>query len=123
MGIWKSAELKGLLKSLLYGFIACTILSIAIYFSSLEETVTGSLGRLVLIASVFYAGCYASKSHGNKGLIRGATMGLLFFILLFIASLVFQVSAIDMRNFIVNLVLCLGAGAFGGILGIGLNAD
>ena len=123
MGIWKSAELKGLLKSLLFGFIACAILSVAIYFSSLEETVTGTLGRLILIGSVFYAGCYASKIHGNKGLIRGATMGLLFFILLFIASLIFQVSAFDMRDLIVNLVLCMGAGAFGGILGIGLNAD
>lgn len=123
MGKWKSVELQGLLKSLLYGLIACAILSVVIYFSPLEETMTGVLSRLILIASVFYAGCYASKFYGNKGLIRGATMGLLFFIVLLIASLLFQASQIDLKSFFVNLSLCLGAGAFGGILGIGLNAD
>ena len=123
MGLLKSIELQGLFKSLLFGMIACIVASVIIYFSALEETLTGTIGRLILIASVFYAACYVSKSYGSKGLIRGLTMGVSFYIVLLIASLIFQVSGIDIQTYLLNLLICLGAGSFGGILGIGLNSD
>jgi len=123
MGLLKSVELQGLFKSLLFGMIACIVASVVIYFTALEETSTGMIGRLILIASVFYAACYVSKSYGSKGLIRGLTMGVLFYIVLLIASLIFPVSRIDIMRYLLNLLICLGAGAFGGILGIGLNSD
>lgn len=123
MGIFKSIEMRGLLKSLLLGVIACVLAAIVLYYSSLEETLTGSIGRLILILSVFYAGCYVSKSYGNKGLIRGITMGVIYYIVLLIASLIFQKARIDILSYLINLLICLTAGGFGGILGIGLNTD
>jgi len=114
-------EVKGLVSSLLLGMIACVAMAGVIYYSSLEETLLAPLGKLVLIASVFYAGCYASKTYGNKGLIRGITMGVLFFILLIIASLIFHAAPIRLSNFFATLATCIGAGAIGGILGIGLS--
>ncbi len=95
MGDKLPIEVKGLVKSLLLGMIACVALAGVIYYSSLEETLFAPLGKLVLISSVFYAGCYASKSYGNKGLIRGITMGVLFFTLLIIASLIFHAAPIQ----------------------------
>lgn len=121
MGDKLPIELKGLVKSLLFGIIACVILAGVIYYSGLQETLQAPLGKLVLIASVFYAGCYASKSYGNKGLIRGITMGVLFFTLLIIASLIFHAAPISLPSFFITLAICVGAGAVGGILGIGLS--
>ena len=121
MGDKLPIELKGLIKSLLLGIIACVMLAGVIYYSGLQETLMAPLGKLVLIASVFYAGCYASKSYGNKGLIRGITMGVLFFILLIIASLIFHAAPISLTNFFTSLAICVGAGTVGGILGIGLS--
>jgi len=123
MGIFKSVEMRGLLKSLLLGIIACVVAAVVFYFSALEETVTGSIGRLILIVSVFYAGCYVSKSYGNKGLVRGITMGVIYYIVLLIASLIFQESKINIISYLTNFLICLGAGAFGGILGIGLTSE
>lgn len=121
MGDKIAVELKGLLKSILFGIILCTAVASLIYYSGLRETLTSSLGKFILIASVFYAGCFASKSYGNKGLIRGVTMGVLFFIVLIIASLIFHAKPINLSSFFVNLAICLGAGGIGGILGIGLS--
>lgn len=114
-------EVKGLVKSLLFGMIACVALAGIIYYSSLEETLFAPLGKIVLIASVFYAGCYSSKCYGNKGLIRGITMGVLFFTLLIIVSLIFHTAPIRLTSFFAILATCVGAGAVGGILGIGLS--
>jgi putative membrane protein (TIGR04086 family) len=123
MGIVKSVELQGLLKALLFGIICCLATSVVIYFTSLAETLTGIIGNIILIASVLYASSYVSKARGNKGLIRGLTMGVLFYILLLIFSLIFQYSSMDIRSFILNFFACLGAGALGGIIGIGLNPN
>jgi putative membrane protein (TIGR04086 family) len=123
MGLLKSVELRGLFKSLLFGMIACLLASVVVYFSGIAETSMAIIGRLILIGSVFYAACYVSKSYGSKGLIRGLTMGVVFYIVLLIASLVFRESPIDIPRYLLNLVICLGAGAFGGILGIGLVAE
>jgi putative membrane protein (TIGR04086 family) len=121
MGILKSIELKGLLRSLLYGMIACIIASAVMYFSSIQESLSAVIGRLILIASVFYAAGYVTKSYGNKGLIRGITMGVMFYIVLLIASLIFHQTRIDVQSYLLNLLICLGSGAIGGILGLGLN--
>jgi putative membrane protein (TIGR04086 family) len=123
MGLLKSVELQGLFRSLLFGMIACIVASVVVYFSGIAETSTGIIGRLILIASVFYAACYVSKSYGSKGLIRGLTMGVMFYIVLLIASLIFQVSRIDIQSYLLNLLICLGSGSLGGILGIGLSSD
>ncbi len=121
MGEKIPVELKGIMKSLLVGVLLCSAIAGLVYYTGLKETLLAPLGKLVLITTVLYAGCYASKSYGNKGMIRGITMGVLFFIILIIASLIFQVSPIDLSSFFVNLTICVGAGAIGGILGIGLS--
>ncbi|CFW97505.1 Protein of unknown function DUF3792, transmembrane [Syntrophomonas zehnderi OL-4] len=121
MGDKLPIELKGLFKSFMFGALLCIAIGGVIYYSGLQETLLAPLGKLTLVITVFYAGCYASKSYGNKGLIRGITMGVLYFILLIIASLIFQASPIDLTSFFVNLAICAGAGVFGGILGIGLS--
>ncbi|HPF21149.1 MAG TPA: TIGR04086 family membrane protein, partial [Syntrophomonas sp.] len=105
------------------GIVACLAAALVLYFSALEETSAGWIAQLIVIGSVFYAGCHVSKSYGNKGLIRGLTMGIIYYIILLIASLVFQTGGIDIQNYLINLLICLAAGGFGGILGIGLNAE
>lgn len=123
MGDKVPIEVKGLIKALLLGMITCVVLAGVIYFSSLQETLLAPLGKLILTASVFYAGCYASKEYGNKGLIRGITMGVLFFIVMLIASLIFHAVPIRTGNFFTALATCVGAGAIGGIIGLGLSPD
>jgi putative membrane protein (TIGR04086 family) len=116
-------EIKGLGKALGASVILGLITALIIYFSGLQETLLNPLGKLILIVSVFWGGCYVSRSHGTKGMIRGMSMGLVFFIIMLIATLSFAPSQIDIQSFLYTLMLCLVAGGLGGILGIGLSLN
>lgn len=114
-------ELKGLGKGLLVSLLLCLLAAPLIYFTGIRETIMPTLGNLILAVGVFWCGCYVSKSYGSKGLVRGISMGLTFFILMLIATFTFNSSLIGFKTFFYNLVLCLAAGGLGGILGIGLS--
>ncbi|MDD3268913.1 MAG: TIGR04086 family membrane protein [Syntrophomonadaceae bacterium] len=116
-----SIELKALGKALLLSLILCLLAAAIVYYSSLNETLFPTLGRIILIITVFLCGCQVSKAYGSKGLLRGVFMGLLSFILLVVATYVFNSSLIDWKSFFYTLCLCITAGGLGGILGIGLS--
>lgn len=114
-------ELKALGKAFLLSLILCVLAAGAVYYSNWNETLLPTLGRIILISSVFLCGCQVSKAYGSKGLLRGVLMGLICFILLVIATYTFNSSLIDLKSFFYTLFLCLTAGGLGGILGIGLS--
>ncbi len=116
-----SVEMKALGRALAVSFILCILVATVIYFTGLRETLLASLGKIILTISVFWAGSYVSKFYGSKGLVRGITMGVLFFILMLIATLVFNKSVISLGSFFYSLAVCVVAGGLGGILGIGLS--
>jgi putative membrane protein (TIGR04086 family) len=114
-------ELKGLGKGLLLSLIICLVSAPLIYFTGIKETILPTLGNLIIAVGVFWCGCYVSKSYGSKGLVRGMSMGLTFFILMLVATFIFNSSLIDFKTFLYTLCLCLISGSLGGILGIGLS--
>lgn len=116
-----SIELKALAKALLLSLILCLLGASVVYYSNLNETLFPTLGRIILVSCIFICGCQVSKAYGSKGLLRGVFMGLICFILLVIATYTFNSSLIDLKSFFYTLFLCLTAGGFGGILGIGLS--
>lgn len=118
-----SVELKGFTGALLVSLLLSLIAAPIIYYSGLRETLLAPLGKLILIISIFFGGSYVSKIYGTKGLIRGATIGTMFFILIFILTLVINPSLICFKNIIYTLLICLVSGSLGGILGIGLSQN
>jgi len=95
-------ELKGLGKGLLVSLVLCLLSAPVIYFSGLKETIMPALGNLILAVGVFWCGCYVSKSYGSKGLLRGMTMGLTFFILTLIATFAFNSALVGFKTFLYN---------------------
>ncbi|MDD2509757.1 MAG: TIGR04086 family membrane protein [Syntrophomonas sp.] len=118
-----SVELKAITRAVLFSLALGLVSAIVIYFSSLSEELLPALGKSILILSVFLAACQVSKHYGSKGLIRGLSMGMVFFIIMLIATLLFNPSLIVFKTFVYTLLLCLLAGGLGGILGIGLNGN
>jgi putative membrane protein (TIGR04086 family) len=116
-----SIEVKGLGKGLVLSLVLCLLVTPLIYFTGIKETVMPTLGNLILAVGIFWCSCYVSKSYGSKGLIRGVSMGLVFFILMLIATFIFNSSLIGFKTFLYTLSLCLVTGGLGGILGIGLS--
>jgi putative membrane protein (TIGR04086 family) len=118
-----TVELKGLGISVLMGVLLGVLASVLVYFTGLQETVLSTLGKAILVISVLTGGCIVSKARGNKGLVRGMSLGLAFFILMLIVTLLARPSQIYWQGFLYNLLACLLAGGIGGILGIGLSEE
>lgn len=114
-------EIKGLGKALACAVVLGLIAALAVYYSGLQETLLNPLGKLALIISIFWGGCYVSKSYGSKGMIRGMSLGVMFFIIMLVATLSFAPAHIGIKSFLYSLLLCVVAGGLGGILGIGLS--
>jgi putative membrane protein (TIGR04086 family) len=116
-----SIELTGILKAIVYSLVLSILATVLIYYSSLPETLFAPLGNLIMVISIFMGACHVSKAHGSKGLIRGVNMGVVFFILMFMATLAFNSSLISIKSFLFTLLLCVISGALDGILGVGLS--
>jgi putative membrane protein (TIGR04086 family) len=116
-------EIKGLGRALGCALTLGLVATLVVYYSNIHETLLNPLGKLALIVSVFWGGCYVSKSYGSKGMIRGMSLGLMFFIVMLIAALCFAPAHIDFKSFVYSLLLCVVSGGLGGILGIGLSLN
>ncbi|MDD4802604.1 MAG: TIGR04086 family membrane protein [Syntrophomonas sp.] len=116
-------ELKGLGGAIILALLLCVTASIVVYYTALQETLLNPLGKIILVLSVFTGGCYVSKAYGNKGLVRGAAFGIMFFILMFITTLIYNPSHIYFKGFAYTLTVCIVSGGIGGILGIGLSEE
>jgi len=116
-----SVELKVLGKALVWSLFLCIVTATFVYFTGIRETLLPTLGKLIIILTVFGAGCAVSRHYGSKGLVRGMTMGLAFFILMLIATFGLQPELINFKSFLSMLAITVTAGGLGGILGIGLS--
>jgi putative membrane protein (TIGR04086 family) len=114
-------EIVGLGKSIILSLTLGIITASIVYLSPLKETLLGPLANAILIISVFYGGCSISKAYGSKGLIRGLSFGLAFFIIMLITSFVLDPDLISLKSFIYNILICTVSGGLGGIIGIGLG--
>jgi putative membrane protein (TIGR04086 family) len=123
MGKKLPIELKGLGKSIIMAVLLCTLASILIYYTGLKETLLNPIAKLVLVISVLRGGCYVSKAYGNKGLVRGVSLGIMFFTLMFITTLIYSPAHIYFKGFAYTLTACIVSGGIGGILGIGLSEN
>ncbi len=115
------AELKGLGISLAMGIVLCTLAAFVVYFSGIRETILNPLGKAVMVISVFTGAAVVSKAYGNRGLVRGATLGLMFFIVMLITTFIASPTHVYIMGFIYTLTACLVSGALGGVLGVGLS--
>lgn len=116
-----SIELIGIAKTMVTSLILSLLATVIVYYTGLAETLFAPLGNLILIISIFMGACHITKKRGSKGLFRGINLGMIIFIMLFIATLLFNSSLINMKTFLYTLCLCIVSGGLGGILGIGLS--
>ncbi|NSW83879.1 MAG: TIGR04086 family membrane protein [Syntrophothermus sp.] len=122
MAIMKSVELKGLLLTCTVAAVLGALVAAIVYFSPLKETTLAPLVNLVLIIAVFVGGSYVAKTRGSRGLIGGITLGIMFFVVMFVLTLIFSPNLPGFKSFLQHLCICLIAGGLGGIFGIGLSS-
>ncbi|MGE5371231.1 MAG: TIGR04086 family membrane protein [Solirubrobacterales bacterium] len=111
-------DFRGLLAAIVIALILGLAVTGVVYCSPLQENILYPLADLSLIASVFCGGALSAGRHGNRGLLRGAVLGLTFFLVTLAAWLVFSPETIELAAILKKLAFTCAAGALGGICGV-----
>lgn len=109
-------------KCLLFSYILTggllMLLALLLYRFNLSERIVSICIIGVYVIVTFFAGFMAGKRIGNRKFIWGLLMGVAYFIVLAIVSLIVNHSIKDVaNNFFSILILCAGSGMLGGMLG------
>ena len=113
-------ELLGLLTAVLTALVLGSLLGAIVFFSPLKETTLNPLSDFTLIVAVFAGTCLTAWRRGNRGLLRGITLGLVFFAGMLVLTLCLTTSSLHFIPLLRTLFFTLAAGGLGGILGVGL---
>lgn len=110
--------LKCLLASYIFTGLLLLILALLMYKAGIGPRVVSISIILIYVLSTFFAGFIAGKRMNSRKFLWGLLMGVLYFAVLALMSLIVNHSVGAMGNsFFTTLVLCLGGGMLGGMLG------
>lgn len=110
-----------LLKCLLFSYILTAglllLLALMLYRFSLTEKIVNICIILIYIAVTFLAGFIAGKRMGNRKFLWGLLMGVLYFAILALVSLIVNRGLEDVGSSAITVfLLCAGSGMLGGML-------
>lgn len=116
-----SAGVIFMLKCLLFSYVLTAglllLLALLLYRFSLQEKIVNISIILVYIAVTFLAGLLVGKRAGSKRFLWGLLMGVLYFAVLAMVSLIVNRSIQEIAsNFITVFLLCGGSGMLGGMV-------
>jgi putative membrane protein (TIGR04086 family) len=112
-----SPLLTGIISGVLFGVVMSVILGVIYYFTPIKENLLPAMSLLIVVLSTFWAGKTAASMTGSKGLILGVGIGVLFFLLILIVSMVLGYT-LSIATSLKKLLFCLVGGALGGIFGV-----
>lgn len=114
------AVLKGTILTLVVTLLLSVGTGIVYHVSSLTEQTLPWFTGSILAISVFFGALNSGKQAGSKGLFHGLATGILFFLALWILAGLFLPGQASLSIF-TKFLLSLGAGALGGVIGVGLT--
>ncbi|MBR4721300.1 MAG: TIGR04086 family membrane protein [Clostridia bacterium] len=115
-------EIKKVLKCVLLAFVVTVILggilAFFVYFWQMQESTVRIAVFAIMIISVLFSGFVLAKNLERNGLFNGLLMGLIYFGVILILSLVlYGKTSFGVAN-ITRLITIAAAGMLGGIIGI-----
>lgn len=114
------AVLKGTFLTLAISLVLSAGTGFVYHVTSVTEQSLPWFTGAILVASAFSGSLAAGKQAGNRGLYNGLATGLLFFLVILLLAGLFLPGQAGLSVF-PKLLLSLGAGALGGVIGVGLT--
>lgn len=116
-----SSRITFLLKSLFISYLLTTglllLLALFLYRFELSEKIVSISIIVIYIIVTFLAGFIAGKREGNRKFLWGLLMGVLYFAILVVVSLIVNHGMNEVSgNFFTVLLLCGGSGMLGGMI-------
>lgn len=116
-----SSRLTFILKSLFLSYLLTTglllLLALLLYRFELSEKIVSAGIIVIYILVTFLAGFIAGKREGSRKFLWGLFMGLLYFSILIVISLIVNHGMNSVSgSFFTVLILCGGSGMLGGMV-------
>jgi len=111
---------RGLVWALVATILLGIIISLLLQYTSLSESLLGSYSTFIFFISMLVGSTIGARAAGNKGLLHGLSITLLYWILTLIIGIIWNPEALTMIFLAKRLGFTLAAGVLGGIIGIGL---
>ena len=117
----KSSVAVFILRSLLVSYLitggCLLLLALLLYRFQLSESVVSIAIIIVYIISTYFAGYITGKKMGTRKFLWGLGMGVSYFLIMIVVSLIVNHSIQDVSsNVLTTFLLCSGAGMLGGML-------
>lgn len=117
-----SINFKGVLKGIIFSFIITLILVFAIaiisYFTDISDKIISVLLFISSVLSALIGAFFLTRTTAKNGLIHGVLVGMGYFIIILISSIVMNKKININFNLLTMLIADLAGGMLGGILGI-----
>ncbi len=114
--------IKGILVSYIITIPIFLILAYALTFSDFPEKYISTCVLITTIVSILVAGTASTRNVKSRGWLNGASVGLIYVLVLYIfSSLIFRDFSITTRVITMSLIGIL-TGAVGGIIGINMQS-
>ena len=110
--------LKGLIVSVIITIASLLLLSFIITYTPLNEAYADTAVVVITYIAIVAGGFSASKGTSGRGWLTGITSALMYIFMMWIVASVSRGSMQPGDNFVVNSLISLICGAFGGIVGI-----
>ena len=113
------------IKNLLIGLAAAfgsmfgllLIMALLMTVSDMPSSLSGTLASVALIFGGVTGGFFVSKIQGENGILVGAILGFILFVIITIISLVIDFDRIS-TNTLIHFIITVLSGALGGIIGV-----
>ena len=120
-GKWGEIPVLFLLKSLLFSYILTggllLLLALLLYKVGLSQKVVSICIIVIYVLATFFAGFITGKKLKSRKFLWGALMGLPYFLILVVVSLIVnRQPGVLANSLLTTLVLCGGGGMLGGML-------
>ena len=120
-GKWGEIPVLFLPKSLLFSYILTggllLLLALLLYKVGLSQKVVSICIIVIYVLATFFAGFITGKKLKSRKFLWGALMGLAYFLILVVVSLIVnRQPGVLANSLLTTLVLCGGGGMLGGML-------
>ena len=113
----------GTFIALLISIILVFILAVIVYFANISDRTISAVIFAISVISVFFGGLILAKNVDNRGLVNGLLLAGVYFLALFLVSMLVNGRvAISLNNFL-RLLSILASGGLGGVLGINTKKE
>ena len=109
---------KGIVFSIVLTAILIVIVALISYFSDISDKLISALLFIVSVSSVLVGAIFVTKSTSENGLMHGGIIGIGYFLVILVASIIAKRSFSMNTNLLTMMIANIAGGMLGGILGI-----